>query len=98
MLNMAKYYVGVRLDDGIHTGIVELADALDLTVSETIRYLLSMALLMLGPDTTLEDIIKDKYIELLRKNPDAILQMGILDILPTYSEIVKKIKQQRGQG
>ncbi len=52
MLNMAKYYVGVRLDDGIHTGIVELAEALDLTVSETIRYLLSMALLMLGPDTT----------------------------------------------
>ena len=93
---MTKHYVGVRLDGDLHESIVELAEALDLTVSEVIRYLLSMALLILGPDTTLRDIIKDRYIELLKKNPDAVLEMNVLDIIPTYGEIIQKIKQQRG--
>lgn len=92
---MAKHYVGVRLDSDVHESIVELAEALDLTVSEVIRYLLSMALLILGPDTTLRDIIKDRYIELLKKNPDAVLEMNVLDLLPTYGEIIEKIRQQR---
>jgi hypothetical protein len=89
-------FVGVRLPKSLYEEIENMARFMGLPISEIIRFLLNMALLILGPDTTLRDIIKDRYIELLKKNPDAVLEMNVLDLLPTYGEIIEKIRQQRG--
>jgi hypothetical protein len=88
-------FMGVRLPKSLYDEVSNMAKFMGLPTSEVARFLLSMALLILGPDTTLRDIIKDRYIELLRKNPDAVLEMNVLDLLPTYGEIIQKIKQQR---
>jgi len=87
-------FVGVRLPRSLYDKIEDMARFMGLPVSEVIRYLLSMALAIMGPDTRLKDIIKDRYIELLRTNPDAVLNMLVIDALPSYVDLLNKIARE----
>jgi len=87
-------FVGVRLPRSMYSRIEEMARFMGLPVSEVIRYLLSMALTIMGPDTKLKDIIKDRYIELLKTNPDAALNMLVIDALPSYVDMLNKITKE----
>ena len=87
-------FVGVRLPRSMYNKIEEMARFMGLPVSEVIRYLLSMALAIMGPDTRLKDIIKDRYIELLKTNPDAVLNMLVIDALPSYVDMLNKITKE----
>ena len=84
-------FVGVRLPRSMYDKIEDMARFMGLPVSEVVRYLLSMALAIMGPDTRLKDIIKDRYIELLKSNPDAALNMLVIDALPSYVDLLNKI-------
>ena len=53
-----------------------------------------MSLAIMGPDTRLKDIIKDRYIELLKNNPDAALNMLVIDALPSYVDLLNKITKE----
>ena len=87
-------FVGVRLPKSMYSRIEEMARFMGLPVSEVIRYLLSMALTIMGPDTRLKDIIKDRYLELLKTNPDAVLNMLVIDALPSYVDMLNKITKE----
>jgi len=87
-------FVGVRLPRSMYDKIEEMARFMGLPVSEVVRYLLSMALAIMGPDTKLKDIIKDRYIDLLKTNPDAALNMLVIDALPSYVDMLNKIAKE----
>lgn len=87
-------FVGVRLPRSMYDKIEDMARFMGLPISEVIRYLLSMALAIMGPDTRLKDIIKDRYVELLRTNPDAVLNMLVIDALPSYVDLLNKIARE----
>jgi len=87
-------FVGVRLPRSLYDKIEDMARFMGLPVSEVIRYLLSMALAIMGPDTRLKDIIKDRYVELLKTNPDAVLNMLVIDALPSYVDLLNKIARE----
>jgi len=87
-------FVGVRLPRSLYDKIEDMAKFMGLPVSEVIRYLLSMALAIMGPDTRLKDIIKDRYVELLKINPDAVLNMLVIDALPSYVDLLNKIARE----
>ena len=87
-------FVGVRLPRSMYDKIEEMARFMGLPISEVIRYLLSMALAIMGPDTRLKDIIKDRYIDLLKNNPDAVLNMLVIDALPSYVDLLNKIAKE----
>ena len=53
-----------------------------------------MALAIMSQDTRLKDIIKDRYLELLKNNPDAVLNMLVIDALPSYVELLNKIARE----
>ena len=87
-------FVGVRLPRSMYDKIEEMARFMGLPVSEVIRYLLSMSLTIMGPDTRLKDIIKDRYVDLLKNNPDAALNMLVIDALPSYVDLLNKITKE----
>jgi len=87
-------FVGVRLPRSMYDKIEDMAKFMGLPISEVIRYLLSMSLAIMGPDTRLKDIIKDRYIELLKNNPDAALNMLVIDALPSYVDLLNKITKE----
>jgi Arc/MetJ-type ribon-helix-helix transcriptional regulator len=87
-------FVGVRLPRSMYSRIEEMAKFMGLPISEVIRYLLSMSLAIMGPDTRLKDIIKDRYIDLLKNNPDAALNMLVIDALPSYVDLLNKIAKE----
>ena len=87
-------FVGVRLPRSMYDKIDDMARFMGLPISEVIRYLLSMALAIMGPDTRLKDIIKDRYIDLLKNNPDAVLNMLVIDALPSYVDLLNKITKE----
>jgi hypothetical protein len=87
-------FVGVRLPRSLYDKIEDMARFMGLPISEIIRYLLSMALAIMGPDTRLRDIIKDRYVELLKNNPDAVLNMLVIDALPSYVDLLNKIAKE----
>jgi len=87
-------FVGVRLPRSMYDKIEDMARFMGLPISEVIRYLLSMALAIMGPDTRLKDIIKDRYVDLLKNNPDAVLNMLVIDALPSYVDLLNKIAKE----
>ena len=87
-------FVGVRLPRSMYDKIEDMARFMGLPISEVVRYLLSMALAIMGPDTRLKDIIKDRYVDLLKNNPDAVLNMLVIDALPSYVDMLNKIARE----
>jgi hypothetical protein len=58
------------------------------SLSSLVRYHLRFSLALHDPDLTLEMAMKEQYKELLKRNPELLLKIPIIDLLKPLNELI----------
>ncbi len=91
---MGKVLVSIRLDEDMYNQLMELSQLTGRSLSDVIRFHIAFAMLLLGPNTTLRDIIRDDYLERLLNNPSSIIDVALIDLIKPY-HIIKSLTAGR---
>jgi chromatin remodeling complex protein RSC6 len=78
----------IRLDNLLATILESLAELEGVSLSSLVRYHLRFSLALHDPDLTLELAMKEQYKELLKRDPELLLKIPVIDLLKPLSEII----------
>lgn len=78
----------IRLDMLLTTILESLAYLEGVSLSSLVRYHLRFSLALHDPDLTLEMAMKEQYKELLKRNPELLLKIPIIDLLKPLNELI----------
>jgi hypothetical protein len=91
----------VRLDSRLNALLQDIAESLGVSISSLVRYHLRFSLAIHDPDLTVGAALKDRYKELLLRDPESFLRLPLIDVLKPLNELypqtlLKRIEAQEG--
>lgn len=81
-----------RVDDATALTIKSLAELAGVSKSEVIRYAILFTRVTHDPSLRFRDVLKNHICELLVKNPDAVLDMPLIDLIKPLRQLVQVLK------
>jgi Arc/MetJ-type ribon-helix-helix transcriptional regulator len=84
--------VTVRLDQEMAEMLDDFARFLGVKKSEYIRYAILFTRVLHDPELKLGDALKEHYVELLKRDPEAVLKMPLIDVLKPLKRLEAFIK------
>ena len=82
----------IRLDNGLHMTISTLAELADVSKSEVIRQAILFSRVIHDPSLRLRDALKESAVELLRRDPELVLDMPLIDVLKPLRKLVEQVR------
>jgi Arc/MetJ-type ribon-helix-helix transcriptional regulator len=84
--------VTVRLDPEMAELLEDFSRFLRVSKSEYVRYAILFARVLHDPELRLGDALKEHYVELLKRDPEVVLSMPLIDVLKPLRQLEMFIK------